>query len=73
MVLLSSFSDISEGIEFLIAVGSIVGLLGFILGLIFFLLGGSRLRMKMLAVILTSLILMNICGVYTGTKYFRLY
>ena len=73
MVLLSSFSDISKGIEFLIAVGSIVGLLGFILGLIFFLLGGSRLRMKMLGVILISLILINICGVYTGTKYFRLY
>jgi hypothetical protein len=73
MVILSSFSNISEGIEFLIAIGSIVGLLGFILGLVFFLLGGSRLRMKMLAVILSSLILMNICGIYTGTKYFRLY
>ena len=67
------FGNISKGIEFLIAVGSIVGLLGFILGIVFFLLGNSKMRMKMLGIIIVSIILINVCGLYTGTRYFRLY
>jgi hypothetical protein len=64
--------DYLWGIEFLIAVGSIMGLLGLVLGIIFFLVGGPRTRMKMIRVILISIILVSICGLYTGKKYFRL-
>jgi hypothetical protein len=72
MVLLDYFDEVSNGIEFLIALGSIMGLLGFILGLICFLFGGSRLRWKMLGVIITSIVLMSVCGVQTGVKYFHI-
>ncbi len=63
--------DHLEGIEFLIALGSIVGLLGLVIGIIFFLIGGSRLRMRMIRVILISIVLVSVCGLYTGKQYFR--
>lgn len=73
MVIFDYFKDVAEGVKFLIALGSVIGLLGFILGLIFFIFGTSRLRLTMLGVIITSLILISICGVHTGTKYFHIY
>ncbi len=73
MVLLDYFDEVAKGIEFLIALGSIIGLLGFIMGLMFFIFGGSKLRLKMLGVLITSIVLLSICGVHTGTKYFHIY
>jgi hypothetical protein len=72
MVLLDYFDEVIKGIEFIIALGSIIGLLGFIMGLLFFLFGGSRLRWKMLGVLITSIVLMSVCGVQTGVKYFHI-
>ncbi|TFG24131.1 MAG: hypothetical protein EU532_12840 [Promethearchaeota archaeon] len=73
MVLFDYFEDVANGIQFLIALGSVIGMLGFILGLTFFIFGSSRLRLKMLGVMITSIILISICGVHTGTKYFHIY
>ncbi len=68
------FEKIGEGIEFLLALGSIIGLLGIVLGLIFFIVGGSKYRGKMLGVIVVSIILVCICGGYQmGIKYFRIH
>jgi len=67
------FSQVGEGIEFLIAFGSIMGVLGFIIGLIFLMFGGPRMRWKMTGVMIGSIILISVCGLNTGFNYFRLY
>jgi hypothetical protein len=72
-MLFDYIEDILEGFEFLIALGSLVGLVGFIVGLIFVIWGGSRLRYKMLGVTIVSLVLAVVCGFSTGIKYFRIF
>lgn len=67
------FESVLEGVEFLIAVGSILGLLGIILGFIFIIWGGPRIRYKMFGVIVTSFVLLGVCGFSTGFKYFRIF
>ena len=73
MVMFDYFEDILEGFEFLIAFGSLMGLIGFIVGLIFVVWGSSRLRYKMIGVTVVSLLLLAICGFSTGIKYFRIF
>jgi hypothetical protein len=72
MPLLDFFEGFMEGIEFLIALGSILGLLGLIVGFIFMIWGSSRMRGRMVGVIITSLILLALCGFNTGLYYFRI-
>jgi len=67
------FDGIAEAIEFLMALGSIVGMLGLIIGIIGWLALGQFQRHKMLSVILVSIILLTVCGIHTGIKYFRIY
>jgi uncharacterized membrane protein YqjE len=73
MVMFDYFEDVLEGFEFLIAFGSLMGLVGLIVGVIFVIWGGSRLRYKMMGVTIVSLLLLVICGFSTGIKYFRLF
>ena len=73
MVMFDYFEDVLEGFEFLIAIGSLVGLVGFIVGLIFVIWGGSRLRYKMISVTVISLLLLVVCGYSTGIRYFRIF
>jgi len=73
MVLFDYFEEVLEGFEFLIAVGSIVGLLGLFVGLIFLIWGSKRMRYHMTGVIIVSFILLGICGPATGIKYFRIF
>ena len=72
MVVFDYFEGVVEGIEYLIALGSIVGLFGFMIGIIFLIWGGQRYRTKMLGVIIASLVLLAVCGLDTGIKYFRI-
>ena len=73
MVVFDYFEEVLGGIEYLIALGSIVGLLGFIIGILFLIWGGQRSRNKMIGVIVASFVLLAICGVDTGIKYFRIF
>jgi hypothetical protein len=73
MVVFDYFEDILEGFEFLIAFGSLMGLAGFIIGLIFVIWGSSRIRYKMIGVTIVSLLLLAVCGFSTGIKYFRIF
>jgi hypothetical protein len=73
MVMFDYFEDVLEGFEFLIAFGSLMGLAGFIFGLIFVIWGSSRIRYKMIGVTVVSLLLLAVCGFSTGIKYFRLF
>ncbi|MFX0005456.1 MAG: hypothetical protein ACFFA7_06165 [Promethearchaeota archaeon] len=67
------FDGIVEAIEFLMALGSIIGMLGLIVGILGFLFLGQFQKHKMTGVIIVSIILLAICGVHTGIKYFRIY
>ncbi|NVM17010.1 MAG: hypothetical protein HWN80_04790 [Candidatus Lokiarchaeota archaeon] len=73
MVMFDYFEDVLEGFEFLIALGSLVGLIGFIIGLIFAIAGSSRLRYRMIGLTVVSLLLLAVCGFSTGIKYFRIF
>ena len=73
MVVFDYFEDVLEGIEYLIAVGSILGLLGLVIGMLFLIWGGQRYRDKMIGVIIASIALLAMCGVNTGIKYFNIF
>ena len=73
MVVLDYFDSLVEGIEYLIALGSIIGLLGVIVSLIFLLWGGPRYRGHMSGVLIVSFILLTVCGLSTGLEYLRIF
>jgi len=74
MIFSSYFDSIGEGVEYLLALGAIIGLLGLMFGIIFFIFGSSRYRSKMIVLIIVSIILLSLCGGYArGVKYFRLH
>lgn len=73
MVVFDYFEDVLEGIEYLIALGSILGLLGLLIGMILLIWGGQRYRYKMIGVIIASIVLLAVCGLNTGIKYFRIF
>jgi len=66
------FDVFEESIEFLMALGSIVGMLGVIVGLLGWLFLGQFKRHKMIGVIIISVILLAVCGLNTGMVYFRI-
>ena len=63
------FSKVGDGIEFIIAFGSIMGLLGLIFGIVM-VLGGYR--SQGLKVIVFSFILVGLTGPSTGIKNFNI-
>lgn len=67
------FDAVGEGIEFLIALGSMIGFLGFIVGLLGWLFLSQFERSKMIGVMVVSIILLGVCGTFTGLKYFHIY
>ena len=64
------FDGVAQAVEFLIALGSIVGLLCLIIGILGWVSLGQFQRHKMLGVIVVSIILLAVCGIHTGIKYF---
>ncbi len=72
-MLFDYFDMLGDGIEFLIALGSIIGLLGLIIGILGWLFLGQFQRHKMIGVIVISLVLLIVCGINTGLRYFRIY
>jgi hypothetical protein len=73
MVVFDYIDDLESGIEFLIALGSILGILGLVVGFVLYIWGGGRLRRHMLGVIIFSIALLAVCGLDTGMKYFNVY
>ncbi|MHA2010057.1 MAG: hypothetical protein ACXABO_21100 [Promethearchaeota archaeon] len=67
------FDAVADAIEFLVALGSILGFLGLIIGIIGMLFLGQFQRHKMVGVIIFSIVLLALCGLTTGLKYFHIY
>lgn len=72
MVILNYFEGLEAGIEFLIALGSIIGVLGLVIGIIG-LITDLGYRKTMIEIIIISIILIGICGIQTGIRYFSIY
>ena len=68
----SYFSDILAGIDFLIALASLIGFFGAIVGVALLFLGGRQFKSKGLKVLVISIVLLALFGYQTGIKYFRL-
>ncbi|KKN48862.1 hypothetical protein LCGC14_0648670 [marine sediment metagenome] len=65
--------SIVEGVEFLIALGSILGFLLLIVGILGWMFLGQFNRQKMIGVVVVGIILLNLCGFSTGINYFHIY
>ena len=73
MVIFDYVDQVADGIEFLIALGSIVGVLGLIIGFVALFVSGSRMRKHVLALMVFCFILLVICGFDTGINYFHIF
>ena len=69
----SYFASMIEGLEFIRALGSIIGILGFVIGLLMLVSGGRAFKKTALKVVIICIGLMFACGPDTGIKYFRIY
>lgn len=71
-MLLDFFEQMGEGVEYLMAVGSLIGVLGFVIGLLGWFFLGQFNRHKMIPVMIVSIILLVVCGSTNGFKYFHI-
>ncbi|MFX0069749.1 MAG: hypothetical protein ACFFAO_01535 [Candidatus Hermodarchaeota archaeon] len=75
MVMLDYFENLEQGLELIIAIGSLMGMLGLILGfmLLLFPVTTKSNRPITIGIIAASAILVAICGLSTGIHYFRIH
>ena len=66
------FSEVVDGFEFLIAFLSLIGFIGILAGFGILFIGGRFNRGAAIKVIVVSLIMVGMTGMYTGIKYFRI-
>jgi hypothetical protein len=65
-------SAVVAGFEFLIALGSLIGLFGLVVGSLLLFFGGRPFKSKGLKILFISILLVVVCGFNVGIKYFRL-
>jgi len=68
----SYFSEVFAGFDFLIALASLIGIFGLVIGGFMLFFGGRPFKSKGLKIMLVSMILLVLFGLNTGIKYFRL-
>ena len=73
MLMFNYFDQIADGIEFLIALGSIVGVLGLIIGFVALFMSNSYTRKRILTFMIFCFILVVLCGFDTGINYFHIF
>jgi hypothetical protein len=70
MIYAGYLSEVSEGARFFIAFASLMGFLGLITGFFLFLI--EKKKRYAITLIIISIMLMWMTGIYTGLKYFRI-
>jgi len=68
----SYLSEVFAGFEFLIALASLIGIFGLVIGGFMLFFGGRPFKSKGLKIMLVSIVLLVLFGLNTGIKYFRL-
>ena len=71
-MMLDFFEQMGEAVEYLVALGSLMGVLGLIVGIIGFISLGQFRRHQMIGVIIVSIMLLAVCGTATGFNYFHI-
>ena len=71
-MLLNYFDGMGEAVEYLVAVGSLIGVLALVVGIIGFISLGKHSRHRMIPVVVVAIILLAVCGPSTGFKYFHI-
>ena len=69
MDLAEYLSRVEDGFEFLIALASLIGFLGLIFGIFIMMFGGLS-KNTSIKMIIISIFLLGLTGMYTGVKYF---
>ena len=72
MILSDYFDSMTNAVEFLMAIGSILGLLGLIFGFFLIVWGGKRAKQAAFGILVFSFIIVGICGYQRGIRYFRI-
>jgi len=72
MDVVSYYKSILEGLEFIRALGSIIGILGLVIGALMLVGGGRAFKKTAISVVIICIGLLFICGPDTGIKYFRI-
>ncbi len=73
MVLNDYYETFEEGFDFLIAIGSVIGVFGIIIGMLGLMVLSNKYKSKMAFVLLPSIFLVILCGFDTGLRYFGMY
>ena len=73
MIFANYFDQVGDGIEFLIAVGSMMGILMLIIGLLGVTLSSKRQRKEFFSLLIIGIILLAVCGPTFGIRYFRIH
>lgn len=72
MMLVGYFDRVREAIEFIMAIGSLMGIFGLLYAAAWWHHTTAKGRGHLYRLIIVSLILIGICGAYTGIRYFRI-
>lgn len=72
MMLVGYFDIVREAIEFVMAIGSLMGIFGLLYAAAWWYHTTPKGRGQLFKLIIVSLVLIGICGAYTGIKYFRI-
>lgn len=72
MMLVGYFDRVREAIEFIMAIGSLLGLFGLLYAAAWWSHVGPKNRHQLYRLTVASLVLIGICGLYTGIKFFRI-
>ena len=72
MMLVGYFDRVREAIEFIMAIGSLLGIFGLLYAAAWWNFVGGGQKQNLYRLIVASLILIGVCGLYSGIKYFRI-
>ena len=71
MMLSNYFDSVKEGVRFLMALGSILGLFGILISCCL-IMSSHHDKSKYYGLLVLSAILIAVCGLFYGLKYFRI-